>query len=211
MGDDEKIGDKEIKSEEDISEEALKAETLNALKEGLDIKKKELAELQDKYLRLYAEFENFKKVASKEQTELLRYGYERLITETLPVVDNLERAIAHSKEFSDKINPEGMEALEGLISGVEMTLRQMMDVLGRFGVKEIKAIGNAFDPSRHHAVAQVETKECKPNTVVEDFRKGYLLHDRVIRPSMVAVSKTSEPQDSSEESGVGSLESDGGD
>jgi len=149
----------------------------------LEAKKKELNELQDKYLRLYAEFENFKKVVSKEQTEYLKYGHERLIIEILPVVDNLERAIAHSKEFIEKINPEGIETLEGLISGVEMTLKQMMDVLGRFGVREIKALGEAFDPSKHHAVSQVWTDGYKPDTVIEELRKGYFLHKRVIRPS----------------------------
>jgi len=88
-----------------------------------------------------------------------------------------------------------------------MTLKQMMDVLGRFGVREIKALGEAFDPSKHHAVSQVWTDGYKPDTVIEELRKGYFLHKRVIRPSMVVVSKSPEPQISSQESGIGSLES----
>lgn len=195
--------------EETLGEEVLKIETLDSLRDELEVKKREFNELQDKYLRLYAEFENFKKVVSKEQTEYLRYGHERLITEILPVVDNLERAIAYSKEFIDKINPEGVEALQGLILGVETTLKELMVVLGRFGVREIKALGEAFDPSKHHAVSQVETDECKPNMVIEEMRKGYCLHERVIRPSMVVVSKSPVPQVSGQKSGIEGLESEG--
>ncbi len=164
-------------------------ESLDTLKGELETKKRGLGELQDRYLRLYAEFENFKKVVSKEQTELLRYGNERLINEILPVIDNLERAILHSKELTNKADPESREAIDSLISGVEMTLRQMRDILGRFGVREIKALGEVFDPTLHHAVSQIETGGHKPNTVIEELRKGYLLNDRVIRPSTVVVSK----------------------
>jgi len=183
--------DKKIETEETANEEILKieTETVETLKDALEGKEKELSALQDKYLRLYAEFENFKKVVAKEQAELLRYGHERLITEILPVIDNLERAITHSKEFIGGLNPEGMEVVQGLISGVEMTLKMILDVLGRFGVKEIKALGEPFDPSRHHAVSQTESEEHDPNTVIEVLSKGYLLNDRVIRPSMVVVSK----------------------
>lgn len=186
-------------------------ESLDSLKEEIETKKRGLGELQDRYLRLYAEFENFKKVVSKEQAELLRYGNERLIVEILPVIDNLERAILHSKELTNKADPESREAIDSLISGVEMTLRQIKDILGRFGVREISALGEVFDPTLHHAVSQIETGEHKPNTVIEELRRGYLLNDRVIRPTMVVVSKIPEPQNSSEESGVGSLESEGGD
>lgn len=182
---------KKIETEESVNEEVLKieTETIETLKDALEGKKKELSELQDKYLRLYAEFENFKKVVAKEQTELLRYGHERLITEILPVIDNLERAIAHSKALVQRFDSEGVKALQGLLSGVEMTLKLMLDAVGRFGVKEIKALGEAFDPSRHHAVSQIESNEHEPNTVVEVLSKGYSLNDRVIRPSMVVVSK----------------------
>jgi molecular chaperone GrpE len=202
MEEKEKIESGEIEALESESASAVvEEENLETLKDALEEKNKELAELQetlnqvqDKYLRLYAEFENFKKVVAKEQAELLNYGHERLITEILTVVDNLERAITHSKDFIDKINPEAAEVFEGLTSGVEMTLKQMMDILGRFGVKAIKALGESFDPTRHHAVSQVESDRNEPNTVVEELRKGYCLNDRVIRPSMVVVSKRSQKE-----------------
>lgn len=201
-------GEGSLKGEvkEDVSEEVSKAEegSLHTLKDEIEAKGKEFSDLQDKYLRLYAEFENFKKVVSREQAELLRYGHERFITEVLPVMDNLERAIVHSKGFTDKIDPEGKEALNGLLSGVEMTLKQMMDVLGRFGVRGINALGEPFDPTMHHAVSQLESKGYEPNTVIEELRKGYLLNDRVIRPSMVVVSRKvekEEPEDVEASSG----------
>lgn len=207
--------DKEVKgvSELEISGEIPKGEeeSLDSLKEEIETKKRGLGELQDRYLRLYAEFENFKKVVSKEQAELLRYGNERLIVEILPVIDNLERAILHSKELTDKADPESREAIDSLISGVEMTLKQIKDILGRFGVREISALGEVFDPTLHHAVSQIERGGHEPNTVIEELRRGYLLNDRVIRPTMVVVSKIPESQNSSEESGVGSLESEEGD
>lgn len=199
-----KSGDREDKDKDKETEGSIKEgpeieisgeipegeeESLDTLKEELETKKRELGELQDRYLRLYAEFENFKKVVTKEQTELLRYGNERLINEILPVIDNLERAILHSKELTNKVDPESREAIDSLISGVEMTLRQIKDILGRFGVREIKALGEVFDPTLHHAVSQIETGGHKPNTVIEELRKGYLLNDRVIRPSTVVVSK----------------------
>ena len=138
MKEKEKIKTEQTKETEAKPKE-LEAETLDTLKDVLEEKNKETLEIQDKYLRLYAELENFKKVVSKEQTELLRYGHERLITEILPVIDNLERAINHSKGFIEKVDSEGVEALNSLTSGVEMTLKQIMDILGKFGVKSIKS------------------------------------------------------------------------
>lgn len=176
----------------------IEEENLDAIKDALEEKKKGISELQDKYIRLYAEFENFKKVIAKEQAETLKYGHERLITELLSVIDNLERAIIHSKGFIERVNSEGAEAFQGLTSGVEMTLKQIIDLLGRFGVKEIKALGEPFDPSKHHAVSQLESDEYESNTVIEELRKGYYLNDRVIRPSMVVVSKKKEKAETHE-------------
>lgn len=184
--------DKKLETEGSAKDEmGVKAgeETEGSLKDALETKKKELSDFQDKYLRLYAEFENFKKIVAKDQTELLRYGHEKLIIEILPVIDNLERAITHAKDFTDRLSPEGMEILQGFVSGIEMIHKQIMDALTRFGLKPINATGEHFDPSRHHAVSQVESMETEPNTVIEELNKGYFLNDRVIRPSMVVVSK----------------------
>ena len=140
------------------------------------------AELQDannKYLRLYAEFENYKKRVSKDKEELIKYGNEKLLLELLPVIDHLEMALKHATN----------DASAGLVQGVEMTLKELKKTLQKFGLTEISADGQSFDPLIHHAMAQVERDDVDENTVIEEYRKGYMLNDKVIRAAMVAVSK----------------------
>ncbi|MGH7260356.1 MAG: nucleotide exchange factor GrpE [Nitrospiraceae bacterium] len=134
--------------------------------------------LQDKYLRLAAEFENFKKLAQKQNQEYVQFANESMLKELLPVVDNLERAIKHAKESHGQ---------QGLIQGVELTLKQATETLARFGVKPIASLGAPFDPAQHQAVARRESPTAKENTVIEEYQKGYLLHDRVLRAAMVVV------------------------
>ncbi len=143
-------------------------------------KEEELRSLQDKYLRICADFENYKKRSMKEQMESAKYANERILKELLPVIDNLERAILHSKETSD---------LKGLVEGVELTYKQFLDSLGRFGVKVVQSIGEPFDPSRHQALSQVETDKHDENIVIEELQKGYLLEDRMLRPALVNISR----------------------
>jgi molecular chaperone GrpE len=100
------------------------------------------------------------------------------LKELLPVVDNLERAIQ-----SAKISPDGNTVIEG----VQLTLKQFLETLNKSGVRQISSVGQPFDPSRHQAVTRVENADAPENTVVEEFQKGYLLHERVLRPAMVAV------------------------
>lgn len=139
----------------------------------------ELRETQDKYLRLYAEFENYKKRVSKDKEELIKYGNERLVNDLLPVVDHLEMALKHGAD----------SASSSLVQGVDITLRELKKTLQKFGLTEIAAEGMAFDPTVHHAMAQVERDDVEENTVVEEYRKGYRLNDKVIRAALVAVSK----------------------
>ncbi|MEK7306278.1 MAG: nucleotide exchange factor GrpE [Nitrospirota bacterium] len=148
----------------------------------LEIPKKdeEILNLQDKYLRICADFENYKKRSMKEQMESAKYANERILKELLPAIDNLERAILHSKETSD---------LKGLVEGVELTYKQFLDSLGRFGVKVVQSIGEPFDPSRHQALGQVESDKHDENIVIEELQKGYLLEDRILRPALVNISR----------------------
>lgn len=139
----------------------------------------ELAEAKDKYLRLYAEFENYKKKVQKDKEDLVKYSNESLIYELLPALDNLEMALKHSAEANS----------ESLIKGVENTLREFVRILEKFGLKSIDALGKPFDPAYHHAMSQVERDDVEGNMVVEEFRKGYLYNEKVLRPSLVAVSK----------------------
>jgi molecular chaperone GrpE len=139
----------------------------------------ELQEINDKYLRLYAEFENYRKRVNKDKEELIRYGNESLLYELLPVIDNLEMALNHA---SNKVS-------EGLVQGVEITLKELQKTLEKFGLGVIDANGKPFNPLVHHAMTQVERDDVDENTVVEEFRKGYMFRDKVLRPSLVAVSK----------------------
>lgn len=138
----------------------------------------ELADLRDRFVRLYAEFENFKKRVQKDKEELIKYGTESLLYELLPVIDNLEMALKHATDTAD-----------GLVKGVEITLREFQRVIEKFGLTPISAIGKPFDPAVHHAMSQVERADIEDKTVVEEFRKGYMFADKVLRPSLVAVSR----------------------
>ncbi len=151
----------------------------------------ELQEVQDKYLRLYAEFENYKKRVTRDKEDLLKYGNEKLLRELLPVVDNLEMALKHADDASS-----------GLVQGVEMTLRELKKTVRGFGLTEIEAEGKPFNPVVHEAMVQVERDDVEENTVVEEYRKGYMLQDKVIRAALVAVSKKPARGVHGKESGV---------
>ena len=137
-------------------------------------------EMQDLYLRLNAEFDNYKKRMMREYSDRLKYFNMELIKELLPSVDNLERAISHAgDENSD---------LENMIEGLQMVYKGMQEAFGKFGVSEIESIGKEFDPNCHQAVGMIESQKVPENHVAEECLKGYYLHDRIIRPTMVRVS-----------------------
>lgn len=150
-----------------------------AAADELAAKAEELKSLNNKYLRLAAEFDNYKRLAQRDQRDQIRFGNEQLLKELLPVVDNLERAIKAAK---------GSPASDGLVQGVDLTLKQLQGVLGKFGVQSIPTTGQPFDPSGHQAVATVSSTEIPNQHVVEEFQRGYRLHDRILRPAMVTVS-----------------------
>ena len=162
--------------------EALLKE-IEKLKAELGKARQEAHEYKDRYLRLYAETENFKKRMSREVIEQGKYANENLIKETLPVLDNLERAISHSD------NAPGGQGGEGLVEGVKMVAKQLYDVLAKFGVTQVESVGKPFDPNKQQAMMHVETAEHEPGTVVDEFQKGYFLNDRILRPAMVTVAK----------------------
>lgn len=143
---------------------------------------KDLSELKDKYLRLYAEFENYKKQVNKNKEELIKYSNEALMKELLPVIDHLELALEHSSNSEN-------ESMSALIKGIEITLKELKNTLEKFGLVSINIVGKPFDPFLHHAMAQITSNEHEENTVVQEFRKGYMLKDRVLRASLVGVSK----------------------
>ncbi|GBE01722.1 MAG TPA: nucleotide exchange factor GrpE [Nitrospirae bacterium] len=176
--------DLEIKEDHPVQEKKAQPDEVVAVElspeEQIRKMQEELSEAKEKYLRLYAEFENYRKRVQKDREELVKYSIEPLVMELLTVIDNLEMALEHS---------ENDATAESLIEGVELTLREFRKVIGKYGVQEIESLGKPFDPAYHHAINQVQRNDVESNTVVEEYRKGYLLKDRVIRPSLVAVSR----------------------
>ncbi|MCX7794822.1 MAG: nucleotide exchange factor GrpE [Thermodesulfovibrionales bacterium] len=140
--------------------------------------KKEIEELKDKYKRLYAEFENYKRMVAKEKEEIIKYSNEALINALIPSLDNLEMAVKHAEEVNS-----------GLVEGVKLTLREILRVLEKAGLTQIDSYMKPFDPVYHEAMSMVEREDLDELTVVEEFRKGYIYKDKVLRPSLVAVSK----------------------
>src|SRR5512139_3087373 len=154
--------------------------TPEELKKKLEETEKELRESRDRLLRVAADLENYKKRAAKEKEDYLKFANEDLIKEILPFMDNLERAINHSEKANDA---------QSLVDGVRLTLQGLLQRLGRFGVTAVESVGKPFDPAVHDAMLVVETDQHEPNQVVEEFQRGYLLNDRLVRPASVSVSK----------------------
>lgn len=156
------------------------------LRKQLEAKELEAKNSYERYLRQAAELDNFKKRTARERDEAIRFANEALIKDLLPVVDNLERAVAHASGGGNG-NP--------LVEGVEMVLKGLLDVLMKHGVVQITALGQLFDPSKHEAMAQVESDTHEPNSVVDELHKGYMLRDRLLRPALVSVAKAIKSQE----------------
>ncbi|MBF0747045.1 nucleotide exchange factor GrpE [Gemella sp. 19428wG2_WT2a] len=167
----------ELESEETLEKEV--EESIEGLLEAKFLKAEEdLKASEDKYLRLYAEFENFKKRKNQEIETNNKYKSQKIISEILPSIDNLERALASTEETEETI---------GLLKGVQMVYEGLQAALKSEGVELIESTGEKFDPNVHQAVMQDSDSEKESGIVLETFQKGYKLKDRVIRPAMVKV------------------------
>ena len=177
---------------EEAEESAIKEaiSPLTKLKNELEAARAETSNNWDLYLRERADLENARKRHLRDKEDALRFANDRLLKEMIPVLDNLERAVEHAGQ--------GDDGNQGLLEGVNMTINQFRKALEAFGVKPIIAIGADFDPNLHQAMGQIESAEQAPNTVVSEFQKGYLLHDRLLRPSLVMLAKA--PADETTES-----------
>lgn len=136
-------------------------------------------EMKDRFLRSQADFDNYRKRMQKEREEMAKYASRTLLEKLLPAIDNLERAIDSSKQS---------ESFEMLAQGVEMVYRQIMDALREEGAVPLETVGKPFDPHFHQAVMQEESDQYESGIVIEEFQKGYMLKDKLIRPAMVKVS-----------------------
>lgn len=140
----------------------------------------ELAQTNDRLLRLAAEFENYKKIAARERMQSLKFANEALIVSLLPAIDNLEQAVKAGKKA---------DQAQDLLIGVEMVLKQMIEALNKVGVEFFNSEGQPFDPNRHEAVCEQESQDQEAGTVVQEFQKGCLYNGRLLRASRVAVAK----------------------
>lgn len=191
------MDEKEIKENEEAEKneavtpdqeglEETAASDLEKLRQDLEAKDIEAKKNYELYLRQVAELDNFKKRTAREKEEAIRYGNEILVKDLLPVLDNLERAIEHA---------EGGGNGKPLVDGIELVLKGLLEALEKHGVKQICAKGECFDPQKHEAFAQVESKDHEPNTVVQELHKGYTMLDRLLRPSLVSVAKLPETKE----------------
>ena len=175
--------------EQDNKEESSPSE-IEKLRQDLAAKELEAKKNYDLYLRQVADLENFKKRVAREKEEAIRYGNEALVKDLLPVLDNLERAVEHA-ELGGNGKP--------LLAGIELVLKGFLEVLEKHGVTQISAKGEPFNPQKHEALAQVESTDHEPNTVVEELHKGYFMADRLLRPSLVSVAKLPETKEENSE------------
>lgn len=153
---------------------------LEALRAQLTEKDKEIAELKDKYLRTLADTENARKRIRQQSEESVRIQREAILRDVLPIIDNLERALDAARQGAP---------VKAVVDGVEMTVKALIDFLRAQGVTPIQSVGQAFDPNRHEAADHVESEIHPPNTVVDEFHRGYLIGDRTLRPARVSVAK----------------------
>lgn len=170
----------EVEDEPAVDETVVEDDPILALEKELKTAKEEATQSYDRFLRISAEFDNYKKRNSRETADFKKYANETLLKNLLTVVDNLERALDVSVKNTDS---------KGLIDGVELTVAEILKIFANFGVTPIEAVGEPFDPALHQAVQQEESTDFPDNTVSQEFQKGYRLHDRLLRPAMVVVAK----------------------
>jgi molecular chaperone GrpE len=181
--------DKEPEAETKAPEESTAPELtpeipgdLAELHDKLQAKTQEAEENYARLLRLAADMENLKKRQERERAELLQFANENLIKELLPVVDNLELALEHGRQ---------LEAPASFMEGIEMVHQGFLKALERFGVTPLMSVGQPFDPAFHNAVMQEENPEVPDSSIIKELQKGYLMHQRLLRPAMVVVARQS--------------------
>ena len=175
---DEAASENEEEEPDEEDEDKKSGKKLFGKKNKKDNKDEKIEELTDRLTRQIAEFDNFRKRTEKEKSQMYEIGAKDIIEKILPVVDNFERGLDAVRE-EDKEDP--------FIQGMEMVYKQLMTVLGELGVKPIEAVGKEFDPNLHNAVMHVEDENFGENIIAEEFQKGYMYRDSVVRHSMVKV------------------------
>lgn len=184
LQDEKEQGEQDVKSpSETVAAEP--EEPARDLEKELAAAQEEAAELRDRMLRIAAESENFKKRMERERATALKYAGEQIFREILPVVDNLERAIAHCDEVQ---NGDAEANFKGLLEGVQLTLKSLQNTLEKFEVKAIASVGQPFDPNQQEALTMEASDTVPANHVKVEFEKGYYYKDRLLRAAKVIVS-----------------------
>lgn len=187
---DTETADEAVKEEPPESPADKPDDSADSLQSQLEAAQREAKENYERFLRMSADFENFKKRSAREMESVKKFANEKLIIELLPIADNLERAI----ESSNAVEGDDGEASKkengtSIVEGVNMVYKELLKVFEKFGVTAIGSMGQPFDPGVHEAVMQEPSNDVPENTVIREFHKGYMLNDRLIRPAMVVVSK----------------------
>tara|TARA_X000000950_G_C13818344_1_gene620793 strand:- start:367 stop:999 length:633 start_codon:yes stop_codon:yes gene_type:complete len=151
----------------------------------------EISDLKDQRLRAIAELENFRKRAEKDQSDALKYGVTNFAKEIINIKDNIERA---QSSISDEVRTN--EAVKSVVEGLDLIAQATVSTFEKIGIKKVESINQKFDHNLHQAMMEIEKDEIEPGTIVQEILPGYTLHDRLLRPAMVGVSKnTQENQD----------------
>lgn len=194
----------ELEQEEECQEEKTEScceecnplqEELESLKEKVSGLEAENSELKDRYLRKQADFDNFRKRMVREKEEAIKYANTNLLSDLVTIIDDFERAIRSAEESKD---------FESFHSGIEMIEKQFVGMLERnYGLKRMESMGQEFDPQLHEAIGMTESSEHDVQTVIEDYQRGYMLQDRVLRHAKVRVAIPAAPveDDASESTG----------
>ena len=175
---------KEIDSGKDDKEK--NDDPLKVMEARLESMEQESKDSHDRFLRVSAEFENYKKRAVREMNDFRKFANESFVKAMLPVVDNLDRAIESSSD-DDHSN-------SSVVEGVNMTLKEILKIFEQFGVKPFASLGKTFDPALHQAVMQEESDDHPEKTILNELEKGYMMHDRLLRPATVVVSKKTDSE-----------------
>lgn len=152
--------------------------------------REQLEEQKEEVLRTKAEMQNIRRRAEIDVEKAHKFGTEKFVKELLPVVDSLEKAV----ESAQNQDVQNEEAVSRIKEGVDMTLDMFLGALSKLSVEQVNPVGDPFDPQKHEAMSMVPSNEAEPNTVIAVMQKGYLLHERVVRPAMVMVAKAEEPE-----------------
>ena len=190
--------------EEQISEEPKDQEEAEISPEDLIEKlNEEITSLKDQRLRAIAELENFRKRAEKDQSDALKYGISNFAKEIINIRDNIERA---QSSISDEA--KNNEAIKSVIEGIDLIAQSVVSTFEKIGIKKIESLNEKFDHNLHQAMMEIENEELEPGTIVQELIPGYTLHDRLLRPAMVGVSKKSKKnEDNADKSAPEEIES----